>query len=105
MAVPPVTTNPAFAAYAEATKRAQSSPDDTNQSSTPSFGQLLAQTATNAVDAGRASETVSIQAASGRVDLQDVVEAVNAAEISLQTVVSVRDRVISAYQEIMRMPI
>jgi flagellar hook-basal body complex protein FliE len=33
-----------------------------------------------------------------------VVEAVNAAEITLQTVVAVRDRIITAYQEIMRMP-
>jgi flagellar hook-basal body complex protein FliE len=33
-----------------------------------------------------------------------VVEAVNAAELTLQTVVAVRDRIIGAYQEIMRMP-
>lgn len=105
MALPPIATNPALAAYAEAAKRAQSNPDDTVQSAAPSFGQLLAQTVTDAVDTGRASEAISIQAASGKVDLQDVVEAVNAAEISLQTVVSIRDRVISAYQEIMRMPI
>lgn len=105
MALPPIATNPALAAYAETAKRAQLNPGDTSQSGAPSFGQLLAQTATDAVDASRASESISLQAASGKVDLQDVVEAVNAAEISLQTVVSIRDRVISAYQEIMRMPI
>jgi len=104
MAVPSTATNPALQAYAEATKRAQSAGND-HQANMPSFGDLLAQTASDAVDASRASEAISIQAASGKVDLQDVVEAVNAAEISLQTVVSVRDRVISAYQEIMRMPI
>ena len=37
-------------------------------------------------------------------NLQEVVEAVNAAEITLQTVVAVRDRMITAYQEIIRMP-
>ena len=37
--------------------------------------------------------------------LQDVVEAVTEAELSLQKMTAVRDRVISAYQEIMRMPI
>lgn len=105
MAVPPVATNPALAAYAEAAKRVQSSTDDSDQSGALSFRQLLAETAIDAVDASKASEAISIQAASGKADLQDVVEAVNAAEISLQTVVSVRDRVISAYQEIMRMPI
>ena len=105
MAVSPLASNPALAAYAEAAKRTQSGSTSQDQSATPSFGQLLAQTVTDAVDASKASETVSIQAAAGQVDLQDVVEAVNAAEISLQTVVSVRDRVISAYQEVMRMPI
>lgn len=105
MAIPPLAANPALAAYAQATKRAQSAVDDSHQPSSPSFRQLLVETVGDAVDTSKASETMSIKAASGQVDLQDVVEAVNAAEISLQTVVSVRDRVISAYQEIMRMPI
>ena len=35
----------------------------------------------------------------------DVVTAVSSAEASLETVMAVRDQVISAYQEIMRMPI
>jgi flagellar hook-basal body complex protein FliE len=35
----------------------------------------------------------------------DVVTAVSNAEMTLQTVVAVRDRVLNAYQEIMRMPI
>jgi flagellar hook-basal body complex protein FliE len=106
MAVSSILANPALRAYAEATNRAQASDgDNANQAIAPNFGQLLAQTASDAIDASRSSEAISIQAASGRVDLQDVVEAVNAAEISLQTVVSIRDRVISAYQEIMRMPI
>lgn len=98
-------TNPALAAYAETAKRAATGPDDAHQAAGPSFGDLLAQTVTDAIETGRAGESVSIQAASGRANLQDVVEAVNAAEISLQTVVSIRDRVMSAYQEIMRMPI
>lgn len=105
MAVPPVATNPALAAYAEAARLKHAGVDNAGQSSAPKFSQLLAETVTDAVEASRTSEATSIQAASGKVDLQDVVEAVNAAEISLQTVVSIRDRVISAYQEIMRMPI
>lgn len=98
-------TNPALKAYAEATKRAASDPFGGPGAATPAFSDLLAQTVTDAIDASRAGESVSIQAVSGRANLQDVVEAVNAAEISLQTVVSIRDRVMSAYQEIMRMPI
>ena len=53
----------------------------------------------------RASEAKAVEALSGRASLQDVVEAVTEAELSLQKMTAVRDRVISAYQEIMRMPI
>lgn len=98
-------TSPALKAYAEATKRAAADPVGGLDAATPAFSNLLAQTVTDAIDANRTGESVSIHAASGRANLQDVVEAVNAAEISLQTVVSIRDRVMSAYQEIMRMPI
>jgi flagellar hook-basal body complex protein FliE len=48
---------------------------------------------------------MSAKAVTGEADIVDVVQAVGNAEITLQTVVAVRDRVISAYQEIMRMPI
>ena len=41
----------------------------------------------------------------GQADMVDVVNAVNTAEITLDTVVAVRDKVIAAYQDIMRMPI
>jgi flagellar hook-basal body complex protein FliE len=45
------------------------------------------------------------QGVTGENDLTDIVEAVTAAELTLQTVVAVRDRLVSAYQDIMRMPI
>jgi flagellar hook-basal body complex protein FliE len=53
----------------------------------------------------KASEAKAVEALTGRASLQDVVEAVTEAELSLQKMTAVRDRVISAYQEIMRMPI
>jgi flagellar hook-basal body complex protein FliE len=69
-----------------------------------SFGALLERVLNDAVDAGHKSEKQATAAVAGGSNLQDVVEAVNAAELTLQTVVAVRDRIISAYQEIMRMP-
>jgi flagellar hook-basal body complex protein FliE len=69
------------------------------------FGALLEQVLASAVDAGSKGETAATQAVVGHANLQEVVEAVNAAEITLQTVVAVRDRMIAAYQEIMRMPV
>jgi len=53
----------------------------------------------------RTAETVSAGAVAGNADLVDVVTAVSNAEMVLESVTAVRDRVISAYQEIMRMPI
>ena len=70
-----------------------------------SFGQLLEDMAHEAVDTMRASEVMSAKAVTGQADVTKVVEAVAAAEVTLQTVTVVRDRMISAYQEIMRMPI
>ena len=79
--------------------------DASEAAAMPSFASLVAQTFQDAAATGRAGETATIQALGGQASLQDVVQAVNAAEISLQTVVAVRDRMIAAYQEIMRMPI
>lgn len=58
-----------------------------------------------AIEANRNAERVSVDATAGRADLTDVVTALTHAETTLTTVVRVRDRMISAYQQIMRMPI
>lgn len=71
----------------------------------PTFADFLKGKAQQSVEALRTSESVSAQAVTGEADIVDVVQAVTNAELTLQTVVSVRDRMISAYQEIMRMPI
>ena len=59
----------------------------------------------NAVGTMRAGETAAAQGATGQGDLVGVVNAVTAAELTLETVVAIRDRVIAAYQDIMKMPI
>ncbi len=69
------------------------------------FSDFLKAKASQSVDALRASEEMSAKAVTGEADIVDVVQAVGNAELTLQTVVAVRDRMISAYQEIMRMPI
>lgn len=71
----------------------------------PSFGDVLQKAAVESIDTLRAGEKASADAVLGKADLTDVVDAVTSAEMTLQTVVSIRDRMIGAYQEIMRMPI
>ena len=59
----------------------------------------------DAVETGKKSETQSIAAAAGKADLNSVVVAVAEAELTLNTVVAVRNKVIESYREILRMPI
>jgi len=96
--------NPAaISAYAQAAKAAATGGGEAVPGT--SFGEMLSGVMKDAVDAGRAAEAKTSTVAQGKGDLVDVVTAVNAAEVTLETVVAIRDRVISAYQDIMRMPI
>lgn len=69
------------------------------------FGGMLQSALQGVVGAGHAAEAQATQAISGGGNLLDVVSAVSKAELSLQTTIAVRDRVVQAYQDIMRMPI
>jgi len=69
------------------------------------FADLVKNALGDATAAGRASEGVALRAVANQADLNQIVTAVTNAEVTLQTVVAVRDRVIQAYQDIMRMPI
>jgi flagellar hook-basal body complex protein FliE len=69
------------------------------------FSDLIRKGAESAVDTMKQSEKVSAEAVAGNADLNDVVQSVTAAELTLQTVVAVRDRMVSALQEVLRMPI
>ena len=69
------------------------------------FGNMVRDSIAGAVDAGQTAERMSHEALLGRADISDVVMAVNNAEVSLQTIVSIRDKMIEAYQQIIRMPV
>lgn len=69
------------------------------------FAEMVQRVAENAIEAGKNSEQMTAAAVQDKADLTDVVTAVSNAEVTLQTVVAVRDRIISAYQQILRMPI
>src|SRR5438270_856107 len=69
------------------------------------FGDMLKSVMSDTVQASRHVESQMTAQVQGKAELVDVVTAISAAETSLETVMAVRDQVISAYQEIMRMPI
>ena len=69
------------------------------------FASFMKDAAVDAVDSLKAGEAMSIKGIAGEADLTDVVTAVNSAEATLQLVTTLRDKMIQAYQEIVRMPI
>jgi flagellar hook-basal body complex protein FliE len=95
----------AVAAYNSAVKRMGGPGLDSREQAGPGFSEVLQQLAKDAVDTTKEAEKASLQAVEGKADLNQVVNSVTAAELTVQTVTAVRDRVISAYQEILRMPI
>lgn len=71
------------------------------------FGDMLEHAISGFAEQGRQADHKAMEAISGtgKADVVDVVTAVAESELALDTLVSVRDKVIAAYEEIMRMPI
>lgn len=95
----------AIAAYSNAAERTPRADGATGAAPGGSFADMVRDMVGNTVEAGRSAERISGEAMVGRADINDVVMAVTNAEMGLQTVVSIRDRIIEAYQQIARMPI
>lgn len=93
----------ALAAYANAAQRGNG-PGMAAPASGPSFSDMLDSVAHETVDTMKQGEKMTAAGVLGKADLTDVVNAVSNAEVTLQAVTAVRDKVISAYQEILRMP-
>jgi flagellar hook-basal body complex protein FliE len=69
------------------------------------FSSLLGRALDGAIATGKQADAQAAQAIGGHGDLTQVVTAVSQAELALQTTVAVRDRVLQAYQDIIKMPI
>ena len=69
------------------------------------FTKLVEEAVGGVVDKGRVADDKAVGLVEGKADVVDVVTAIAETEVALETMVAVRDRVISAYEEIMRMPI
>ena len=71
----------------------------------PSFGALLKDAIGGVLEAGKTSDAQQRAMVAGKANIVDVVTAVSETEVAVEALVSVRDRMIQAYEEIMRMPI
>jgi flagellar hook-basal body complex protein FliE len=98
MAIPIITVTPSTAANAYKSV-------DSGTTSGSDFGGVLQRAIQGTVDANQQAEQLATQAISGGGNLTEVVAAVSKAELALQTATTIRDRVVQAYQDIMKMPI
>ena len=71
----------------------------------PDFGQMVRSAIGDVVEQGRNAENRSLAYASGKADVVDVVTAVAETQTAFETMVTLRDKVIAAYEDIMKMPI
>ncbi|MCP5411642.1 MAG: flagellar hook-basal body complex protein FliE [Alphaproteobacteria bacterium] len=101
----------AIPAAAAAAYRAAAQMNTVSQGITPaaqgagSFSDFLSGAVKDSISTIRQGEQAATAQVAGKANLVDVVNQVNAAEITLDTVVAVRDKVVQAYQSIMNMPI
>lgn len=71
----------------------------------PSFAETLQNVAQGTLGELQGAERVSLQALSGEADIRDVTDAVMSAEQKLQTAISIRDKIVTAFLEVSRMQI
>src|ERR1700689_2456602 len=71
----------------------------------PPFCALLKDAIGSVLDAGKKSDAQTVAMASGNANVMDVVTAVAETDVAVSTLVSVRDKVIAAYEDIMKMAI
>ena len=104
MAIAPSAATAAYQAIAKI--GTETSAGAANAGATPgaSFTDFLSGAVHDAVGTMKTGEQMAANQLTGQADVVDVVNAVNAAELTLDTVVAVRDKVIAAYQSIMQMP-
>ena len=102
MTVPAI---PTLSVSASSAANAYGRVDAGQATSMEGFGNALTTALQGVVDAGHTADAKSAEAITGSGNLTDVVTAVNRAELALQTTAAIRDRVVQAYQDIMKMPI
>ena len=102
MASPSIAAN-AYANFARMMDSgAAAKPSDTGGQS---FGDMLKDAVGGVLETGRKSDAQTMAMASGKANVMDVVTAVAETDVAVSTLVSVRDKVISAYEDIMKMAI
>lgn len=94
----------ASAAYG-ATQKLPVSPVGTEAAQGSSFADMVESGIESFLDSQHNAEELSKQAVIGKADINDVILATQNADVALGAVVAIRDKVVQAYQDILRMAI
>lgn len=105
MAVLPAAAAAAYQSIAKIGTGAAAASPAANPAASASFTDFLSDAIKDGVETMKTGERLATQQVAGTANIVDVVNAVNSAELTLDTVVAVRDKVVQAYQSIMNMPI
>ena len=101
----PLTLASVTAAYNSIAKSSATTPGmAARDGSGPDFATMVQDAAKQSVNALKEGEAASMLGVAGKLDLTQVVTAVNNAQLTLQSAVAVRDRIVQSYQQIMQMP-
>jgi flagellar hook-basal body complex protein FliE len=103
--IPTIVVTPSTAAEAYARASRSGSEATTGAEPATGFGATVQQALQQAVQTGHTADDQATQALKGGGNLTDVVVALSHAQMTLQTATTIRDRVIAAYQDIIKMPI
>lgn len=79
--------------------------DSTQNLEDAKFSEMLQAASSDAISKVRETDAVLEAGLEGKVETQQIVEAVMALETSVTVAISVRDKIVAAYQEVLRMPI
>jgi len=104
MSTPAIAAN-AYAALAKLREQTANLAGDPAADGGLNFGCVLKDVMTNVTTIGRRSDAQAQAVAVGKANMIDVVTVVAESETAVQALVSVRDKVIAAYEEILKMPI
>jgi flagellar hook-basal body complex protein FliE len=104
MASPTVAAN-AYAALSRIMESGGAEKASPSAAGGPSFSAVLKDAVGSVLDAGKKSDAQTMAMSSGKANVMDVVTAVAETDVAVSTLVSVRDRMIQSYEDIMKMPI
>ncbi len=104
-----VSANYAANAYSTALKATEALEKNAKTSGaledTGEFTKLISGAIDSVSKTGRNAESTALDVAQGKGNLVDLVTTIAETEVAVETLVTTRDRVISAYRDIMNMPI